>query len=104
MLSSGLYAQKIPKEHSEKQVQMNRQPVITFTVIDAPKHTFGYSIFTNGKLLIRQLSIPALPGETGFSTKQKASAVAKLVIKKIKNGEMPPTITEAEMKKIGAIQ
>lgn len=53
--------------------------------------------------MIHQPSVPGLPGNEGFKTKAGATAVAKLVIEKIKKGEMPPTIELAEMKKLKAI-
>ena len=54
-------------------------------------------------MIIHQNSIPAVGGNTGFASKQKATKVAKLVIAKIKKGEMPPAVTREEMKKIGAL-
>ena len=54
-------------------------------------------------MMIHQPSAPGLPGNEGFKSKEKASKVAELVISKIKNGEMPPSITMDEMKKLGAL-
>jgi hypothetical protein len=52
------------------------------------------------RLLIHQPSIPGLRGNEGFKTKANAENVAKLVIEKLKKGEMPPTVTIDEMKKL----
>ena len=76
---------------------------LTYKIIDAPKHTYGYDVFADGRLMIHQPSAPALPGNEGFKTKEDATKVALLVIKKIKKGEMPPTISIDEMKKLNAI-
>ena len=56
-----------------------------------------------GALVIHQPSRPAMPGNTGFATKEKAVTVANMVISKIKKGEMPPTISVEELKKAKAI-
>ena len=77
---------------------------LTYKVIDAPKHTYGYDVFADGRLMIHQTSAPALPGNEGFRTKEDATKVALLVIEKIKKGEMPPTISIDEMKKLNVIK
>jgi len=77
---------------------------LTYKIIDAANKTFGYDVYADGKLMIHQKSIPALPGNDGFKTKADAGKVATLVIKKIKKGEMPPTVSVEEMKKLSVIQ
>ena len=77
---------------------------LTYKVIDTPKHTYGYDVFADGRLMIHQTSAPALPGNEGFKTKEDATKVAVLVIEKIKKGEMPPTISIDEMKKLNVIK
>jgi len=77
---------------------------LTYKVIDAPKHTYGYDVCGDGRLMIHQTSVPALPGNEGFKTKEDATKVALLVIEKIKKGEMPPTISIDEMKKLKVIK
>ena len=62
------------------------------------------NVYADGKLLIHQTSIPALPGNEGFKTKQDAEKVVLLVIDKIKRGEMPPTVTIEELKKLKVIK
>ena len=77
---------------------------LTYKIIDAPKHTYCYDVFADGRLMIHQTSVPALPGNEGFKTKEDATKVALLVIDKIKKGEMPPTISIDEMKKLKVIK
>ena len=77
---------------------------LTYKIIDAPKHTYGYDVFGDGRLMIHQTSAPALPGNEGFKTKEDATKVALLVIEKIRKGEMPPTISIDEMKKLNVIK
>ena len=74
---------------------------ITYNIIDATNSTFGYDVFVDGKLMIHQTSIPSLPGNDGFKTKDDAAKVAELVMYKIRKGEMPPTVTADEMKNLG---
>ena len=77
---------------------------LTYKIIDAPKQTYSYDVFADGRLMIRQTSAPALPGNEGFKTREDAAKVALLVIEKIKKGEMPPTISIDEMKKLNVIK
>ena len=77
---------------------------LTYKMIDAPKQTYGYDVFADGRLMIHQTSAPALPGNQGFKTKEDATKVALLVIEKIRKGAMSPTISIDEMKKLNVIQ
>jgi hypothetical protein len=77
---------------------------ITYKIINSANKTYGYDILADGKLLIHQSSVPGMPGNNGFESAQASEKVAKLVIKKIHNGEMPPTITIEEMKKLKVIK
>jgi hypothetical protein len=72
----------------------------TYKIISAPNNTYCYDIYANGKMVIHQPSIPAMPGNEGFKTEAVAIKVAQLIIKKIKKGEMPPSITPEELKSI----
>ena len=76
---------------------------LTYKIIDAPKHTYCYDVFADDRLMIHQTSAPALPSNEGFRTKEDATKVALVVIEKIKKGEMPPTISIDEMKKLGVV-
>jgi hypothetical protein len=76
---------------------------ITYNIIPAANNTWCYDILMEGRLFIHQPSAPGLPGNEGFKTKEAAAKVAELVISKMKKGEMPPSITTDEMKKLGAL-
>ncbi|MEO5674559.1 MAG: DUF4907 domain-containing protein [Chitinophagales bacterium] len=75
----------------------NANTNLTYKIIDAPNGTFSYDVYAEGRLMIHQTSVPGLPGNEGFKTKEDASKVAMLVIEKIRKGEMPPTISIDEM-------
>ena len=54
---------------------------LTYKIFDTPKHTYGYDVFADGRLMIHQTSAPALPGNEGFKTKEDASKVAALELR-----------------------
>jgi hypothetical protein len=58
---------------------------------------FGYDIRVNDKLVVHQPNVPALPGNNGFPTRKSAEQVAALVVQKIRNSEMPPSVTTDEV-------
>ena len=65
---------------------------------------YGYSIYADGNLYIQQTTIPALPGNKGFADTTSAGKLARLVIQKIREGELPPTIRESDLKKLNILQ
>lgn len=71
---------------------------LTYHIIDAPGGTYGYDILSDGRLLIHQTNLPGRPGNEGCRTREQAGRLAQLVITKIQRGEMPPTITQDELK------
>ncbi len=77
---------------------------ITYHIIDALNGTFGYDVFVDGKLVIHQASIPAMPGNEGFTSREDAIKVAELVMYKIRKGEMPPTVTTDELRDLKVIK
>jgi hypothetical protein len=81
----------------------NSSPKLTYTIINNADNTFGYDIYSDGRLKIHQPSVPAMPGNKGFATKAAAEKVAQLAIKKMAKGESLPTISREELKKLKAI-
>ena len=71
-----------------------------YFIIKADSSSFGYSIYADGNLYIQQNTIPSVAGAKGFSDINSAIKTAQLIIKKIKQGEMLPTITIKDLKKI----
>jgi len=72
-------------------------------VIPSESKSFGYDIYMNGTLLIHQPSRPGLPGNERFATEEDAMKVAELVIKKIRNNELPPSVTLQELQELGVL-
>ena len=73
-------------------------------IISAEGGTFGYEIVNDGRPLIRQANIPGMPGNSGFKTDADARKVAETVISKLKKGEMPPTVSEEELKHLNIVK
>ena len=61
------------------------------------ENDWGYDIYFNGKLYIHQPQIPAISGTKGFVSEKDARKVANLVIFKISNNILRPTITISEL-------
>ena len=81
-----------------------RDADINVLIIPSFNNTFGYDIYLDGTMLIHQPSRPGLPGNDGFATEEDAKKVAELVIKKIRNNELPPTVAIEELRGLGVIK
>jgi hypothetical protein len=75
--------------------------MLTHRIIDAPNGTYGYEVFMDGKLFVRQTSLPGRPGVEGCPTRQQAEDLASLVANKIRSGAMPPTVSAEELTSLG---
>jgi len=65
---------------------------------------WGYDIYKDSNLFIHQPNIPAMEGNRGFSSEQKAISVAQLTIQKLRQGIMPPTIRTEELDSLKATE
>ncbi len=74
---------------------------ITYSIIAVGAEAYGYDILVNGKVFIHQTTVPAVPGIRAFARKEDAVKVARLIVTKIEQGIMPPSVTKAEMEAIG---
>ena len=96
------------KQEVKKEVKQQNNPYanakITTRIIPSANKTFGYDVLVNGKTFVHQPSIPAIPGNNGFATKEKARKVADFVVKKIRKNEMPPTVTIEDLNKMGVLK
>ena len=85
------------KQIKETNIGQMAKADIQYFIIKAEKETYGYTIFLDGHLVIEQKTIPGLSGSLGFKNIPDTHKIAELVIKKMKEGEMPPTISEHEL-------
>ena len=83
--------------------QTDKSKNIYYKVIRAAGDSYGYDIYVDGKLYIHQLTIPGMPGNHGFRSKESAEKVAQLVKDKLLKGEARPTVTMAELKQLKTI-
>jgi hypothetical protein len=72
----------------------------TISVFKSGNAGYGYDIFVDGKRVIHQPSIPAVPGNKVFSTKEEAKRVAELVVSKMKKGERLPAVSRDELQQL----
>jgi hypothetical protein len=96
----------VTKEAKQKKEQKNpyANVEIIIKIIPAAKKTFGYDILLYGRPLVHQPNIPGLPGNEGFTTKERAQKVAEFAVKKIRNNEMPPTVTIEDLNNMGVLK
>jgi hypothetical protein len=69
-----------------------------------PAAGFGYDILKNGSPYVHQPMIPAVPGNDGFSTEEKAGKAAAFVIYKIQHNILPPTVEVRELDSLGVLR
>jgi hypothetical protein len=81
-------------------VMMSATGDLTYEIIPGQSGTYGYDILKNGKVYIHQPHIPGASGVEGFKAEGQARAAAELMITKLKNNIVPPTITEEELTEI----
>jgi hypothetical protein len=95
-------------EAAGKEVKQQNNPYakaeITIKTIPSANNTFGYDILVYGKPLVHQPTIPGLPGNEGFTTKERAQKVAEFVVKKIRNNDMPPTVAIEDLNNMGVLK
>lgn len=90
-------------QHKEK-INPYAKAKITTRIIPSINKTFGYEIIVNGKILVHQPNIPALAGNDGFTTKERAQKVADFVVKKIRHNEIPPTVTVEDLNSMSVLK
>ena len=94
------------KETNQKAINDNpyKDSDLTYKIIPSENNTFGYDILISGRAMIHQPSVPGLPGNEGFKREERARKVAELVIKKIRNNEMPPSVSLSEMNDLNVLK
>jgi hypothetical protein len=96
-------AQKQKFAENLSKANTNKPPskiLYTYKILIQPNEKFGYVIYANEKKIIYQPVIPALKGTQGFRSAKDASAVAHIVIEKLKRSQMLPTVTVEELGKL----
>lgn len=65
---------------------------------------WGYDILINGKLYIHQPIIPGVQGNRVFSSEEKAREAGELVVLKIRNNILPPSVSVEELDNRGLLE
>jgi hypothetical protein len=84
-------------EKRSASVARYNDPMITSRIFESELGGYGYDILVNDTLFIHQPNIPVLNDNIGFPTEAKAKQIADLVITKIRNHELPPSVTREEL-------
>lgn len=104
-LGAGLAGTSIPADKSfDQHTSPYAGAEITIKIIPSINQTFGYDLLLYGKPWVHQPSIPGLPGNEGFTTRERAQTVAEFVLKKIRKNEMPPTVTIEDLNSMGVLK
>lgn len=89
-------------ENKEEAPNPYANSVIEVSVFEE-NDSFGYDILIDSFIYVHQPNIPAVGGSRGFKTKEDAEKAANLVVQKIRNNIIPPTIEVEELKELGVI-
>ncbi len=73
---------------------------LKIVIINVADKRYGYQIISDGNMLIEEKSIPAIAGYIGFINEEEARRVAEFALQRIKAGEMPPSISIEDLKRL----
>jgi len=62
---------------------------------------WGYEVWQDGAMVIKQEHIPAVQGIRAFSSQEQAQKAAEIIKAKLDQGIFPPTMSMAELQSIG---
>ena len=62
---------------------------------------WGYEVWKDGAMVIKQEHIPAVQGIRAFSSQEQAQKAAEIIKAKLDQGIFPPTMSMAELQSIG---
>lgn len=62
---------------------------------------WGYEVWKDGAMVIKQEHIPAVQGIRAFSSQEQAQKAAEIIKAKLEQGIFPPTMSMAELQSIG---
>ena len=65
---------------------------------------WGYKVYVGGNIYINQPFIPGVPGKRYFKTEDDAQKVAMLVVEKIEQHHLPPTVSGNELRQLHIIE
>lgn len=90
------YSNQLNLSTDKEKTKLGNEKII-YTISMNQDGTYGYEIIINGITIIKQSVIPAIQGLHPFKFQNEAEKVAGLMVKKLKAGDMPPSITIDEI-------
>lgn len=94
-----------PKENPYKDAKIDVVVFNNDTVKQGAKYTgYGYAILIFGERQINQPHKPGMPGLNGFKTAADAKKVGEFVAHKIRNNNMPPSVSTQELDSLGVLK
>ncbi len=97
IVGGALYLDSNKKNPSAGEANPYADSLVEAKLYQNEDETWGYDIMIDGNIYVHQPTKPAVGGNTGFATEVEAQSVADLVISKIKNNILPPSITPSEV-------
>lgn len=88
-----------PYEKAEMTVEVFKVDSVDFN----GSRGWGYDILIDGKIFIHQPNVPAIMGNNGFSSEEKAMITGEFIINKIKHNIFPPAVTPEELDSLGVL-
>jgi hypothetical protein len=102
----GTFQQPVPELQATNPYENSKISVHVFRVdsieLNGTKG-WGYNIMIDDKMYIHQPNIPAVMGNNGFPTEEKARKAGEFVANKIKNNIIPPAVTAEELDSLQVI-
>lgn len=97
--------QQTPAENPYKDAKVDIRIFSNDTIKQEPKLTgYGYDILIYDAVYNHQPHIPAINGVRGFHTLEQAQKTAELVVFKIKNNIMPPSLSVKELDSLDVLK
>ncbi|HKR05798.1 MAG TPA: DUF4907 domain-containing protein [Bacteroidia bacterium] len=93
-----------PKENPYKNAQIDIKIFNNDTIKNSGLQGFGYDIYMYRSLYVHQPAIPAINGNRGFDNEEDARKTAELVVYKLKNNIMPPSVKVEELDSLGVLK
>jgi hypothetical protein len=103
LLGFNIFSLPVKASQSLPIATQSKKTNVTSTTIKAADNTWGYDIYIDNKKVIHQPNIPGVSSNKGFATEKNASKAAKLIVSKIKYGQIPPTVSIEKLHAIKAL-
>mgnify|MGYP001271692802 CR=1 FL=1 len=91
--TSGKYINRIPTE-GKKTIEYS------FKLLQLNNNTFGYEVFANGVLILRQDEYPGRGAGNGFQSEKDATIIAQVIISKLQRPVAPPVLSAQQVNQI----